>query len=83
MELRMNYGFIVVHPDKPCEILQFFGYDEKPNQRDEALLRIELRDDPAFGLQDIWDKVDILEATEEQVKEYQDAFITNSERESA
>jgi hypothetical protein len=67
---KINYGLIVVNPDKPCEILHFCGYSDKPNQRDEALLRIEMMDDPSFELEDIWDKVDILEATDEQVEEY-------------
>jgi hypothetical protein len=70
MDFQLNYGLKIVHPDNPSEILQFCGYAEKPTNRDEALLRIELKDDPDLGLQDLWDVVDIIEASDEEVQDY-------------
>ena len=77
MELQINYGFIVVHPDEPYEILHFCGYQDKPTERDIKSLREELRDDPEFGLQEIWDKVEIQEASEGIVEEYKRIFGEN------
>ena len=70
MMLDFNYGLIAVDPSDPQKILQFVGYFDYPTNRDEALLRIELRDDPELGLQEIWDKVDILLAPDNVVEEY-------------
>lgn len=83
MELRINYGLIVMDPSESGNqksILHFCGYQEPITERDIELLREELKNDPAFGLQDKWDKVVIIEAPDEILKEYQDAFNKNSER---
>ena len=60
-------------------ILHFCGYQEPVTERDIESLREELKTDPIFGLQDKWDKVVIVEAPEEILKEYQDAFNKDSE----
>jgi hypothetical protein len=86
MELKINYGLIVMDPSEPGDqktILHFCGYQEPISDRDVESLREELKNDPEFGLQDKWDKVVIVEAPDEILKEYQDAFSENSERESA
>lgn len=72
MEFAINYGLIVVDPSEQGDktILHFCGFTEKPSDRDFEFLRGELRDDPEFGLQEIWDKVEILEAPENIVEEY-------------
>ena len=80
MNLDFNYGLIVVDPSEkvPQKILHFVGYWDYPTNRDEALLRIELRDDPELGLQEIWDKVDILLAPDSVLEEYK-SIIFNDE----
>ena len=81
MKLDFNYGLIVIDPAEkaPQQILHFMGYDDFPTNRDEALLRIELRDDPELGLQEIWDKVDILLAPDSVLDEYRIVINTNTE----
>jgi hypothetical protein len=82
MELRINYGLIVIDPSEVGDlktILHFCGYQEPITERDIESLREELKTDPEFGLQDKWDKVVITEAPEEILKEYQDAFNKDSE----
>lgn len=81
MELRMNYGLIVMDSSDPeNRILHFCGYQDPITERDIESLREELKTDPEFGLQDKWDKVVIVEASDDVLKEYQDAFTKNSER---
>ena len=73
MELKINYGLMVIDPSEEGEtktILHFCGYGEPITDSMVTSLREELRDDPEFGLQDKWDTLDILEAPEEVVEEY-------------
>ncbi len=71
MNFQMNFGLIVVDPrEGDKSILHFCGYENKPDERDIDSLRQELKEDPEFGLQEIWDKVEILEAPEDLVAEY-------------
>ncbi|HPI82078.1 MAG TPA: hypothetical protein PK122_02530 [Candidatus Paceibacterota bacterium] len=70
MNFQMNFGLIVVDPLDEGNILHFCGYWDKPGERDIELLRQELKEDPEFGLQEIWDKVKILEAPEDMVAGY-------------
>ena len=80
MELKINYGLIVTESSDPKTILHFCGYQDPITERDIESLREEIKNDPLFGLQDKWDKVVITEASDEILKEYQDAFTKNSER---
>jgi hypothetical protein len=83
MDLKINYGLIVMNPSEEGDqktILHFCGYQEPISERDVELLREELKNDPEFGLQDKWDKVIIVEAPDEVLKEYQDAFSKDTER---
>lgn len=69
----IKYGLIVIDTrveKDEYDILHFCGYEVEPDINDANSLREELRDDPEFGLQDIWDVVDILPAPEYLVKEY-------------
>jgi hypothetical protein len=78
MELQINFGLIVVDPNQDTEmldILHFCGYEYPPTEDDADALREELRVDPEFGLQDIWDQVDILPAPEDVVEEYKQAIF--------
>ena len=80
MDLEINFGLIVVNPEQEGEnldILHFCGFSEPPTEKDAQELRKELRDDPEFGLQELWDKVDILEAPEDIVKEYKAIVFDN------
>lgn len=82
MDFKFNYGLMVLDPNEPGDektILHFCGYAEKPGEREIESLRQELKEDPEFGLQEIWDKVEILEAPEEIVKEYQEVFFNEDE----
>jgi hypothetical protein len=79
MELKINYGLIVTESSDPKTILHFCGYQEPITERDIESFREELKNDPEFGLQDKWDKVVIIEAPDEILKEYQDAFNKDSE----
>ena len=77
MELKINYGLIVMDPSEPGNektILNFCGYQEPITERDVESLREELKNDPEFGLQDKWDKVVITEAPDEILKLYQEEF---------
>jgi hypothetical protein len=77
MELKINYGLIVMDPSEPGNektILHFCGYQEPITERDVESLREELKNDPEFGLQDKWDKVVITEAPDEILKLYQEEF---------
>lgn len=70
---KFTHGLIVVDEDQKGEdvdILHFIGYWKEPTQRDADLLREELKNDPEFGLQEIWEKVLILPAPENILKEY-------------
>ncbi|HPI81924.1 MAG TPA: hypothetical protein PK122_01710, partial [Candidatus Paceibacterota bacterium] len=51
-------------------ILHFCGYGDKPDENDKELLRQEIKNDPEFGLQEIWDIVEILDAPDDMVAEY-------------
>jgi hypothetical protein len=80
MELKINYGLIIMDPSEPGDpILHFCGYQEPITEKDIESLREELKNDSEFGLQDKWDKVVIVEAPDEVLKEYQDAFNKDSE----
>jgi len=71
MELKINYGLIVMDPSEPGDsksILHFCGYQEPISEREVESLREEIRTDKTFGLQKIWDKVVIVEAPDEIVK---------------
>lgn len=61
------------------DILHFVGYWDKPTEKDIEALREELRNDPEFKLQEIWDVVEILPAPPEIVKLYQNDFIKDNE----
>lgn len=70
---KFGYGLIVVDPastEDPKPILHFVGYWNQPSHRDAQLLREELKNDPFFNLQDKWDTVDIIPASDEIVEEY-------------
>jgi hypothetical protein len=82
MDFEFNYGLIVVDPSEPGDeksILHFCGYSEPITRKMVDSLREELKNDPEFGLQDKWDKVDIFEASEEIVAEYQEIFRNEDE----
>ena len=83
MKFQMNFGLIVVDPREEGDksILHFCGYENKPDERDIDSLRQELKEDPEFGLQEIWDKVEILEAPEDVVEEYRRIIETGDENE--
>jgi hypothetical protein len=77
-----NYGLIAVDPKQEgdhFDILHFCGYEEEPGKEEAKALREEFRTDPSFGLQEIWDKVDIMLASEEIVQEYQVLFQRDSD----
>ncbi|MDD5649138.1 MAG: hypothetical protein PHF86_01785 [Candidatus Nanoarchaeia archaeon] len=82
MEFAINYGLIVVNPEQKgdeLDILHFCGFEKEPTIDDANNLRNELRDDPSFELQNIWDKVDILPAPENIVEEYRKIINTPQE----
>lgn len=72
----IKYGLIVLDTrnkdDEYFDILHFCGYITEPSLDDANNLREELRDDPEFGLQDIWDIVEILPAPDYIVQKYLD-----------
>ena len=70
-----KYGLMVINPKQEGEmmdILHFAGYWRKPTQSDIDSLREELHDEPEFGLQEIWDIVEILPTPPEILELYQD-----------
>jgi hypothetical protein len=71
---EFKYGLMVIDPtivdEDDCNIVHFVGYLEEPTKEDAKQLREELRDDPEFGLQDMWDKVDIFPAPQEIVDHF-------------
>ncbi len=75
---EFKYGLMVIDPtvdeDDCVSIVHFAGYVEEPTKEDADQLREELRDDPKFGLQDIWDKVDILPAPKEVVEHFLSSY---------
>jgi hypothetical protein len=79
---KFTHGLIVVDPknikDDMLDILHFVGYWGEPTSRDVESLRLELRDDETFGLQDVWDQLEILPAPEEVVAEYIQLFDDES-----
>jgi hypothetical protein len=84
MNLDINYGLIVVDPSQkaPQDILHFVGYWEYPDDKTIDLLREELRDDPELGLQDKWDKVDILLAPDSVLEEYKAIVFKDQENDN-
>lgn len=77
MRLTINYGLIVMDPMEEGEvktILHFCGYQEPITEKDVESLRNELRDDPEFGLQDIWERLVITEAPDEVIEEYKKIY---------
>lgn len=73
---NVKYGLMVLDPrqknDEYLDVLHFCGYLDEPTAEEVNHLRIELKDDPEFGLQDIWDIVDILPAPDYILKEILD-----------
>ena len=82
MNLDINYGLIVVDPLDPKTILHFVGYWDYPNDKVIDLLREELRNDPELGLQDKWDKVDILLAPDSVLEEYKAVVFKDQENDN-
>ena len=81
---KFNYGLIAVDLNERKEIIdiiQFVGYWESPTEKDVELLREEFRDDPELCLQDRWNTIEIMEAPEEIVNEYQDLIFQCDEDE--
>jgi len=78
--MEINYGLIVMDTRKDeesYEILHFCGCEKKPTLNEANHLREELKNDPEFGLQEIWDVVDILPAPDYIVKQYRDDLKNN------
>ena len=69
----IKYGLMVLDPSQEGEmldILHFVGYWDQPTQQDTDALREELRTDETFGLTEMADKVIIIPAPDEIVKEF-------------
>ena len=69
----IKYGLMVLDPSQEGEmldILHFVGYWDQPTQQDADALREELRTDETFGLTEMADKVIIIPAPDEIVKEF-------------
>jgi hypothetical protein len=70
-----THGLVVVDPLEEGDyktVLHFVGYWEEPGITHANNLREELRDDPEFGLQEIWERLEILPADNDIVKDYLD-----------
>lgn len=69
----IKYGLMVLDPSQEGEmldILHFVGYWEQPTQQDVDMLREELKTDESFGLTEMADKVIIIPAPDDIVKEF-------------
>lgn len=69
----IKYGLMVIDPSQEGEmldILHFVGYWEQPTQQDADMLREELKTDESFGLTEMADKVIIIPAPDDIVKEF-------------
>jgi hypothetical protein len=70
----IKYGLVVVRQskdDKNCiDLLHFCGFAKKPKKADIESLRKECKEDKEFGLADVIDECDIIEAPKDLVKFY-------------
>ena len=68
--MKINYGLVAV--DSEDDILHFCGYEEEPTQTDIDHLREELSQDISFGLTEMMGEIEIITASDEVLKFYQD-----------
>jgi hypothetical protein len=75
--MKINYGLVAV--DSNDDILHFCGYEEEPTQCDIDHLREELSQDMSFGLTEMMDEIEIITASDEVLKFYQDVVGNGGE----